>query len=244
MKVTIETSMKCGGCLQKVGPLLDAEPAVATWQADLDNPSKLLKLELRPKTEVNKIVEIVRDAGFEANLHEGPQGANQPNPQIATPAFKLSRYKPLFLVVAYVIGCTALIESIQGEWLWGRAMNSFMGFFFLGFAFFKLLDISRFADAFATYDVIARRSRFYALGYPFVELVLGLLFVTGTWLIAAYVTTAVIMSVGLIGVVSAVSKKQAIQCACLGTAFNLPMSVVTIVENSVMIVMAVVMLVS
>lgn len=113
----------------------------------------------------------------------------------------------------------------------------------LGFAFFKLLDIPKFADAFATYDIIARRSRAYALAYPWIEVSLGLLFVTRTLPMAANIVTAVIMSIGLIGVVSAVRKKQAIQCACLGTAFNLPMSVVTIVENSVMIVMAIAMLI-
>lgn len=244
MKVAIETSMKCGGCLQKVGPLLDAEPTVTNWQADLDHPSKLLELELRPETKASQIVAIVRNAGFEADLYEEWHDANQPSPPLSTPAFKLSRYKPLFLVIAYVIGCSVLMEFIHGEWMWKRFMNYFMGFFFLGFAFFKLLDISNFADAFATYDVIARRSRLYGLAYPWIELSLGLLFVTGSWLFAAYLITTVIMSVGLIGVVSAVRKKQAIQCACLGTAFNLPMSVVTIVENSVMIVMATIMLIS
>ena len=122
-------------------------------------------------------------------------------------------------------------------------MTYFMGFFFLGFAFFKLLNISKFADAFSTYDIVAKRSRIYALAYPWIEVGLGLMFITGTWLLAANVITAAVMSVGLIGVISAVRKKQAIQCACLGTAFNLPMSVVTIIENSVMIAMAIAMLV-
>ena len=62
-----------------------------------------------------------------------------------------------------------------------------------------------------------------------------------TKVLTADVVTAIIMCIGLIGVLSAVQKKQAIQCACLGTEFNLPMSVVTIIENSVMIVMAIAM---
>ncbi len=49
--------------------------------------------------------------------------------------------------------------------------------------------------------------------------------------------------VGLVSVIAAVRKKQAIQCACLGTAFDVPMSVVTIIENSVMIVMSAAMIV-
>lgn len=117
-----------------------------------------------------------------------------------------------------------------------------MGFFFLGFAFFKLQNIAGFADAFSTYDIVARRSRSYALAYPWIEFVLGLLFVTGLVPVATNIATFIVMLVGLVGVIAAVRKKQAIQCACLGTVFNLPMSVVTVIENSVMLAMAAVMI--
>lgn len=164
------------------------------------------------------------------------------SPSNNKPALSLATYKPLFLVVTYVIGGALLFEIRQETWEWTRMMSNFMGFFFLGFAFFKLLNIEKFADAFSTYDVIAKRSRVYALAYPWIEVGLGLLFVSQTWLFSANLVTAAIMSVGLVGVIAAVRKKQAIQCACLGTAFNLPMSTVTIIENSVMIAMAIGML--
>jgi|GEM_PF-3436074 len=70
------------------------------------------------------------------------------------------------------------------------------------------------------------------------------LFVTGSFPVATNLATALIMAIGLVGVISAVRRKQAIQCACLGTVFNFPMSVVTIVENSAMLAMAVIMLVA
>ncbi len=123
-----------------------------------------------------------------------------------------------------------------------RVMNHFMGFFFTGFAFFKLLDIGKFADAFSTYDVIAKRSRWYGLAYPWIELAIGILFLTQSELFFVQAITFVIMSTGLIGVISAVRQKRAIQCACLGTVFNLPMSVVTIVENGAMIAMSLTMM--
>ena len=121
-------------------------------------------------------------------------------------------------------------------------MSMFMGYFFLGFAFFKLLNVSAFATAFATYDIVAKRSRAYALTYPFIELLLGAAFLSRMFPMVTNIVTAVVMSVGLVGVIQAVRNKQAIQCACLGTAFNLPMSVVTIIENSVMIAMSLAML--
>jgi hypothetical protein len=46
------------------------------------------------------------------------------------------------------------------------------------------------------------------------------------------------MSVSLVGVVQSVLNKQKIRCACLGTVFNLPMSTVTIIEDSLMIAMS------
>ena len=51
------------------------------------------------------------------------------------------------------------------------------------------------------------------------------------------------MSVSLIGVLKNVLNKKKIQCACLGTVFNLPMSTLTIVEDSLMIVMSLAMLI-
>ena len=50
------------------------------------------------------------------------------------------------------------------------------------------------------------------------------------------------MSFSAIGVIRAVVGRTQIQCACLGTVFNLPMSTVTIVEDVGMVVMAIVMI--
>ena len=46
------------------------------------------------------------------------------------------------------------------------------------------------------------------------------------------------MFVSLIGVIKSVVQKSEIECACLGTVFNLPMSYVTIIEDGIMLVMA------
>jgi hypothetical protein len=48
--------------------------------------------------------------------------------------------------------------------------------------------------------------------------------------------------IGIWGAVGVLMRKQTVQCACLGTGFNLPMSTVTIVENGAMALMAVWML--
>jgi cation transport ATPase len=239
MQATFTTNMKCQSCLSKVAPKLDEEPRIKSWDADLSDPRKVLRVQLADKSDAARVIERVAEAGFTASQVDDHPIVEDVAKE---PRFKLSTYKPLLLVVAYVVGLTLFIESLYGDFAWHRAMRHFMGFFFLGFAFFKLLNVSGFADAFSTYDVIAKRSRMYALSYPWIELALGTLYLSGMMLLATNIVTALVMSLGLVGVVSAVRKKQAIQCACLGTVFNLPMSVVTIIENSVMIAMAVTMI--
>lgn len=238
MEAIFTTNMKCQSCLSKVSPLLDGDSAVESWDADLSDSRKLLRVQLKESATPEQITETVARAGFSATLLKDTSSVESE----AKEPFNLSTYKPLLLVLAYVLGATVFAESLHTDFVWQRAMSYFMGFFFLGFAFFKLLNIEGFADAFATYDIIAKRSRFYALAYPWIEVTLGLLFATTTFLGAANLVTAVIMAIGLIGVISAVRQKKAIQCACLGTVFNLPMSVVTIVENSAMLAMACIML--
>jgi len=174
----------------------------------------------------------------------GTQEPNEGEASTKSPSAGLSwsRYKPLGLVLLYVAGMTAFVEWIAPPLHWHRAMSHFMGFFFLAFAFFKLLDVGKFATAFASYDVLAKRSRTYALAYPWLELVLGILFLSQRFGTFTNITTIGVMGIGLLGVLSALQQRRTIQCACLGTAFNLPMSIVTVIENGTMIAMAIAML--
>lgn len=240
MKMTFATNMKCQSCLSKVSPVLDNAVSVAAWEADLASPDKLIRVEPNGDASEREVAALIESAGFSARSIEeadaSPPGEAEPT------EFQLSTYKPLLLVVAYVLGATVVAELAHGGVQWPRAMSYFMGFFFLGFAFFKLLDVPKFADAFATYDLVARRSRAYGLAYPWLELLLGVLFVTRTTPIIANSVTLILMLVGLVGVVGAVRSGRKVQCACLGTAFNLPMSAVTIIENTAMAGMAAVML--
>lgn len=238
MEIVYQSDLRCGSCLSKLRPYLDAEPEVSSWSSDLADPRKLVKVHLRDASGKAKILELFQKAGFTAQ----ELSSEATDVETAEQKFKLSTYRPLLLVIAYIVGVTLYAEIAVGEFQWARAMTNFMGFFFLGFAFFKLLNVTAFADAFQTYDVIAKRWYGYALAYPFVELGLGVLYLSRQLPVLANGLTIAIMGIGLIGVVSAVRARRPIQCACLGTAFNLPMSVVTIIENSVMAIMAVAML--
>lgn len=147
-------------------------------------------------------------------------------------------YKPLIIVAVFILGVAAIVEMNSTHLMPMRAMNSIMAGFFIFFSFFKLLNLSAFADAFSTYDVLAKRSRAYALTYPFIELALGLCFALGVFTQAANILTVAILGIGNYGVWLVLKRKGTIQCACLGTIFNLPMTKITLFENSAMITMA------
>ena len=123
-------------------------------------------------------------------------------------------------------------------------MSNFMGGFFVAFSFFKLLDLRGFVDAFQSYDVVAKPIRAYGYAYPFIELALGVAYLVRFAPIATNVVTLIVMLAGLVGVSKALVETRTIQCACLGTVFNLPMSKVTLIEDALMAGMAIVMLIA
>jgi copper chaperone CopZ len=149
----------------------------------------------------------------------------------------MATYYPLLLVMALI----AIVPLVSGTFMgW---MMGFMAGFYIVFGAFKLLDVPAFARSYAQYDIIAKHIPAWGYAYPFVELALGFGFLF--WLDMRMLSwAALILSlIGAVGVIQANLSKQTIQCACLGTVFKLPMSVVTIVENLGMAAMAAWMLV-
>jgi hypothetical protein len=150
----------------------------------------------------------------------------------------LRTYYPLILIFAYLSGLTFLRPAVAGEWDPHVMMRDFMGGFFLAFSFFKFLNLRGFAEAYRTYDVVARAIPAYGFAYPFIELGLGLAYLVNWAPQATALATIVVMGVSSIGVIQSLLKKQTIPCACLGTVFNLPMSKVTLFEDLLMVAMA------
>lgn len=143
-------------------------------------------------------------------------------------------YKPLLLIGLFISGVALL--TADGSLHTG--MNTFMAGFFLVFSFFKLLNLKGFADSYSMYDLLAKKVPAYGFVYPFIELALGIAFLTGFNPMLTNWVTVIIMGVSSIGVIQSVLDKKKIQCACLGAVFNLPMSTVTIIEDLLMVAMA------
>ena len=151
---------------------------------------------------------------------------------------KLKTYFPLLLILGYLLLGILLLDWKNGGINPMQAMTHFMGGFFLIFSFFKFLNLQGFADAYQTYDVVAKRSRSYAYAYPFVELLLGIAYFTAFMPFFIHSVTLIVMLVSSIGVIQSLREKRKIECACLGTVFKLPMTQVTLFEDLIMAAMA------
>lgn len=147
----------------------------------------------------------------------------------------LAKLFPLILILSY-ISLTSIIINF------GRSLDDlmmdFMGIFFIVFSFFKFLDYKSFPNSFAMYDPLAKALPLYGWIYPFIETILGLMFLFRFQLFTSIIVTILLLSITTYGVVNVLKNKQTIQCACLGTAIKLPMTIATLIENGIMIIMA------
>jgi cation transport ATPase len=238
--------LHCQACVSKTTDALLRLGDIEAVAVTLVPPEAVVRT--RQPISVAALTDALRSAGLPYTITEPAASAtsapSREPPTEAEPGRSwFATYKPVLLVVGFALGGALLREGIAGRWAWQTAMSNFMGGYFVAFAFFKLLDLPGFAGAYRGYDVLARRVPAWGYVYPFVELGLGVLFLTGLFPVWVNAATLALMLLGLAGVVQSLRAKRTIQCACLGTGFDLPMSTVTIIEDGGMAMMAVVMLV-
>jgi hypothetical protein len=155
-----------------------------------------------------------------------------------------SAYRPLIVLILLSALSALCLQASRGE---GgglmSGMHDFMGMFLVIFSMFKLFNLSGFADGFEKYDLLAKRFRPYGLLYPFLELGLGLAYFARFQLNAIYMVTMGLMLFGAVGVIRALKQGLDINCPCMGTVLNVPLSTVTLTEDFGMALMALVMLI-
>ena len=155
---------------------------------------------------------------------------------------KLTKLMPLFIILFY-ISTTSILLNYK-NWNLTYAMYDFMGLFYVVFSFFKILDLKGFTMSFRMYDPFAKKTSLYAWIYPFIEVLLGLMFLMRIETKTALILTIIVLGITSIGVAQTLINKRSIQCACLGTTLKLPMTEATLIENSIMIIMSVSLLIS
>lgn len=221
--------MTCGGCEAKVKSSLLTVPDITSVEVSKEKQTATIGME--------KHISL---ATLQKALSEKYSiSALEHNEPIEQAKGWLETYRPVLLIFLYITGVTLLAEWGQNDFMWMRWMNHFMAGFFLVFSFFKLLNLKGFAESYSMYDIIAKRWSSWGYVYAFIELFLGLAFLTGYNPLITNAVTFVIMGVSIVGVLQSVLNKRKIKCACLGDVFNLPMSTITIIEDALMILMSV-----
>lgn len=222
------SGMTCGGCKSTVQGLLSRVPGIKNVTIDL--AKSMARVEMDGHVNTKDLLSALKDYP--------KYDIAELNEEVAQKQSILVIYKPIFLVFAFILGITLLVELTQDGFNWMRWMNYFMSGFFLVFSFFKMLDLKSFAESYATYDILARKWMGWGYIYAFIELGLGISFLTGVYPLVTNAITFMVMSVSIIGVLQSVLNRRQIKCACLGAVFNLPMSKITIIEDGLMILMS------
>ncbi|MFB1003997.1 MAG: cation transporter [Bacteroidia bacterium] len=225
------SGITCMSCVSKIEKSLYSNAAIKQVTIDQATGVAILKGTPLPHTDI--IENLIESVG---NYY-----VNATSDALRASTVDQRSYKPLAIIVFYLLGTTLLIAYSDGVFLLKPWMASFMAGFFLVFSFFKMLDIPAFASAYQSYDIIAAKVKWYGYVFPFIELGLGIAYLLYSDNSITHLITAIVMFVSLMGVVRSVVRKSEIQCACLGTVFNLPMSYVTIVEDGIMLAMALIM---
>lgn len=232
------TGMTCEGCKAKVRETLEAFSEVT--EADINLADGKTTIKMNSHVHTAQFQAALSQKGKYTITEEHKKAANI----IAEEEVKgfFATYKPLLLIVVFITGVSILAQTPLDNFSGMLWMRHFMAGFFIVFSFFKLLNLQGFADSYRMYDVVAEKWKGWGLIYPFLELTLGIAYLTNWNPIITNWTTVIILGISSIGVIKSNLDKRKIKCACLGDVFNLPMSTVTIVEDVTMVAMAAFML--
>ncbi|RZJ53650.1 MAG: heavy-metal-associated domain-containing protein [Flavobacterium sp.] len=228
------TGMTCISCEEKVKKALESIHYVTEAEVSKDKNSATITM--------NKHIELAElqnalDSKYQISTLHHNEFAEETK-------FWAATYKPILLILFYISLVTVLIQLTNHHFDFMQAMRHFMAGFFLVFSFFKMLNLKGFSESYKMYDVLAKAIPVWGYIYAFIELGLGISYLTDFNPIVTNAVTFIIMSISIIGVLQSVLNKKKIQCACLGDVFNLPMSTVTIIEDGLMILMSLIMLIA
>lgn len=61
-----KTNIKCAGCITTVTPYLNGLTGVESWNADVQDPNKVLTITSSGQLEAKHVVQILEKAGYKA----------------------------------------------------------------------------------------------------------------------------------------------------------------------------------
>ena len=224
--------MTCNNCKASVEKYLNDLPHISHVSIDLE------KGEAEVTMDRHLAADVLQNALPEKYTVSAPTSLTSST--MTLDKTKLQQLKPLLLILFYIILAAVLLH--YKDWSWSEFMLDFMGLFYIVFGFFKMLDLKGFSESFKMYDPLAKRLPIYGWIYPFIETALGIMFLMRYEVNIALIMTLVVLGITTIGVSKTLLDKKSIRCACLGTSLKLPMTEATLIENTLMITMAALML--
>ena len=228
--------MTCQGCADNIQSGLKNQSFVT--KANVSLQESKLTIEADSGIDINSLNSIVTTLG---NYKLRPNTTNIFSEIINYFTSK----KPIVIALSIVILSSLALQTSEETFSLNKWFMSYMGIFFIIFSFLKLLNVSGFSMTFKKYDLISKIIPAYATSYPFIELSLGIIFLTQTQSILIYANgfTLIFMISQTIGIIRSLSKSEQIQCACMGSAVDVPLSSLTVAENIIMIAMATYMII-
>jgi copper chaperone CopZ len=219
------SGMTCSSCEETVSRSIRSLTDIIEVNVSLK--SNTADIKAKKNISIQDIQNVLPNkfTAHDYEIHENHRTKSEPS--------YLKRLYPLGLILFY-ISITSTLLNLESSF--ENLMLDFMGLFFIVFSFFKFLDYK----SFAMYDPLAKVIPFYGWLYPFIETILGLMFLFRFQLFAAILMTIFLLSITTYGVIKTLKNKKEIKCACLGTAIKLPMTIATLIENGIMILMAIV----
>lgn len=229
--------MTCSSCVGRVKSELLKLGNVESAEVQLSAPQATITMGQHINT--GKLQEAISKAGH-YTITEADGGMHNMSHEHSA---EKNSYYPIFLIFGYITGISLLIQFASGGFDWMQWMSHFMAGFFLVFSFFKLMNLRGFAEGYGSYDIVAKAVPAWGYIYPFVELALGIAFLTSFEPFITNIVTLVVMGVSSVGVIQSLMKNSTFQCACLGTVIKLPLSKVTLFEDLLMVTMSAVMVI-
>jgi glutaredoxin len=193
------------------------------------------KTEHGVKSTPQTFINGERVGGYDDLRQRFGQAANAPNATTYTPVIAVFSMTALMALAASYAAYGTPLTMRAAEW--------FIAFSMCVLALLKVQDVETFSSMFLGYDLLAQRWVRYAYAYPFLEGIAGVLMVAGA---LNWISIPVALFIGTIGAVSVFKavyvEKREIKCACVGGSSKVPLGFVSLIENVMMVAMALWML--
>jgi len=217
------TGMTCTGCAAKVKNEIEQHPKVTSAEISLEKNEATIHMDKHVSTTELQAL-FGKDSKYSISEKGHHMMGNTEHEHHASGEEQkswLETFRPLLTIFLFITVVSVLTSMHNKQLDVMQWMNAFMAGFFLVFSFLKLLDVKAFADSYSTYDLLAKHVKTYGYVYPFIELALGLAYLTSFEPKFTAVATIAVMGFSSVGVIQTVLDKKKIQCACLGALVNI-----------------------